>query len=121
MMGQVLAFAPNFNAAKVSGARILRLMNRKPLIQSDESIVDDPNWVSLLSIVFRVTRSMDCLLTAYPKIFGDVAHQTENSNLESSWSLQSGRQKITDVLEWSNITVVRKVGVRSSLRSAGPR
>lgn len=45
MLGQVLAFAPNFNAAKISGARILRLMERTPQIKSNESLKDDPSWV----------------------------------------------------------------------------
>jgi len=38
MVGQTMAFAPNYNKAKVSGARIVRLLDRKPKIDSSPSV-----------------------------------------------------------------------------------
>lgn len=38
MVGQTMAFAPNYNKAKVSGARILRLLDRKPAIDSSPGV-----------------------------------------------------------------------------------
>jgi hypothetical protein len=37
MVGQALAFAPNYNAAKVSSARIFKLLDRKTKIDSASS------------------------------------------------------------------------------------
>lgn len=44
MMGQALAFAPNFNSAKISAARILRLMDRHPKIVSPPVVTAEKNW-----------------------------------------------------------------------------
>jgi hypothetical protein len=38
MIGQAMSFAPNYNKAKVSGARILRLLDRKPAIENSPGI-----------------------------------------------------------------------------------
>jgi len=38
MVGQAMAFAPNYNKAKVSGARILRLLDRRPAIDSSPGV-----------------------------------------------------------------------------------
>jgi len=46
MVGQTLAFAPNYNKAKVSGARILRLLDRVPAIRSPPG--SSPQVVSLI-------------------------------------------------------------------------
>lgn len=76
MLGQVLAFAPNFNAAKISGARILRLMERVPLIKSDESVADDPSWVCILHddflglIILRLT----CFIIKLQKADGAIEY-----------------------------------------------
>jgi hypothetical protein len=32
MVGQTMAFAPNYNKAKIAGARIIRLLDRRPII-----------------------------------------------------------------------------------------
>lgn len=49
MLGQALAFAPNFNTAKISAGRIFRLLDRVPEITSPPgSEGKDVNWVSLL-------------------------------------------------------------------------
>jgi len=49
MLGQALAFAPNFNTAKISAGRIFRLLDRVPEITSPpESEDKDSDWVSLL-------------------------------------------------------------------------
>lgn len=49
MLGQALAFAPNFNTAKISAGRIFKLLDRVPQITSppgtEENVSD---WVSLL-------------------------------------------------------------------------
>lgn len=48
MLGQALAFAPNFNTAKISAGRIFRLLDRVPEITSPpESAGKDLDWVSL--------------------------------------------------------------------------
>lgn len=47
MLGQALAFAPNFNTAKISAGRIFRLLDRVPEIGSPpESEGKDLDWVS---------------------------------------------------------------------------
>lgn len=52
MLGQALAFAPNFNTAKISAGRIFRLLDRVPEITSlQESEGKDENWVSLFYIL----------------------------------------------------------------------
>lgn len=49
MLGQALAFAPNFNTAKISAGRIFRLLDRVPQITSPPgSEGKDSDWVSLL-------------------------------------------------------------------------
>lgn len=49
MLGQALAFAPNFNTAKISAGRIFRLLDRVPQITSPPGSEDkDLDWVSLL-------------------------------------------------------------------------
>lgn len=46
MLGQALAFAPNFNTAKISAGRIFNLLDRNPEIYSPpESESNDKNWV----------------------------------------------------------------------------
>lgn len=48
MLGQALAFAPNFNTAKISAGRIFRLLDRVPEITSPPgSEGKDADWVSL--------------------------------------------------------------------------
>lgn len=52
MLGQALAFAPNFNTAKISAGRIFRLLDRMPQITSPAgSAGRDVDWVSLLEIL----------------------------------------------------------------------
>lgn len=46
MLAEALSFAPNFGAARRSGARIIRALARKPAIQTEETALDDPSWVS---------------------------------------------------------------------------
>ncbi|ODM94055.1 Multidrug resistance protein 1A [Orchesella cincta] len=38
MVGQALAFAPNYNKAKISGARILTLLDRRPKIENSPGV-----------------------------------------------------------------------------------
>lgn len=38
MIGQSLAFAPNYNKAKISGARILALLDRRPKIENSPGV-----------------------------------------------------------------------------------
>ena len=38
MIGQAMSFAPNYSKGKVSGARILRLLDRKPAIENSPGI-----------------------------------------------------------------------------------
>lgn len=47
-MGQALAFAPNFNAAKISAGRIFQLLDRTPKIISPIVLNEDKNWVSYM-------------------------------------------------------------------------
>lgn len=51
MLGQALAFAPNFNTAKISAGRIFRLLDRVPQITSPPGSENkDLDWVSLYYI-----------------------------------------------------------------------
>ncbi|KAJ9592690.1 hypothetical protein L9F63_015634, partial [Diploptera punctata] len=70
MLGQTLAFAPNYNAAKMAAGRIFNLMDRKPKIVSPD--VNANEWVSIScnNIEFRyptrpevsVLRGLDLLI-----------------------------------------------------------
>lgn len=46
MMGQGLAFAPNFNAAKISAGRIFQLLDRIPKMTSLPEMPEEKDWVS---------------------------------------------------------------------------
>lgn len=46
MMGQGLAFAPNFNAAKISAGRIFQLLDRIPKMTSPPEMPEEKDWVS---------------------------------------------------------------------------
>lgn len=46
MLGQSMAFAPNFGTAKLSAGRLFQLLDRKPLISSSEDSKDPEQTVS---------------------------------------------------------------------------
>ena len=49
MLGQALAFAPNFNTAKISAGRIFRLLDRVPEIMTPPEYEEkDKDWVCIL-------------------------------------------------------------------------
>lgn len=51
MLGQALAYAPNFNTAKLSAGRIFKLLDRVPEIStSPEFDSDSKDWVNCLSV-----------------------------------------------------------------------
>lgn len=45
MLGQSLVYAPNFNSAKVCGARILATINRVPEVRTEDGVKDKKEWV----------------------------------------------------------------------------
>ena len=45
MLAEALSFAPNFAAARRSGARIILALQRTPLVQTESSAVEDASWV----------------------------------------------------------------------------
>jgi hypothetical protein len=51
MLGQALAFAPDFNQAKVSANKIIRLLERKPLIYDTSFTNLNREWVSILFLL----------------------------------------------------------------------
>ncbi|XP_053622174.1 multidrug resistance protein homolog 49-like isoform X2 [Plodia interpunctella] len=58
MLAEALSFAPNFAAARRSGARILLALRRRPTIVTEDTAVDDPQWsatgeLSFNSVHFR--------------------------------------------------------------------
>ncbi|CAH2252712.1 jg10177 [Pararge aegeria aegeria] len=52
MLAEALSFAPNFAAARRSGARIIRALARQPAVQTEDSAVDDPSWVATGKLEF---------------------------------------------------------------------
>lgn len=72
MLGQALAFAPNFNTAKISAGRIFRLLDRMPMITSPPgSEGKDADWVSLLGYYVRRGVSRDantCTVSRHPAL-----------------------------------------------------
>jgi hypothetical protein len=52
MVGQSMAFAPNYNKAKVSGARILRLLDRVPSIVSPIGSSPQSNVLKMIFAIF---------------------------------------------------------------------
>ncbi|CAH2101619.1 unnamed protein product [Euphydryas editha] len=46
MLAEALSFAPNFSAARRSGARIVRALRRRPRVRDEDSAVDEPDWVA---------------------------------------------------------------------------
>ncbi|KAI5640114.1 ABC transporter transmembrane region domain-containing protein [Phthorimaea operculella] len=44
MLAEALSFAPSFAAARRSGARIFRALDRQPTVVTEPTAVDDPNW-----------------------------------------------------------------------------
>lgn len=50
MMGQALAFAPNFSAAVSAAGRVLALLRRKPLVASTTTPAVPENYVSYVDI-----------------------------------------------------------------------
>ncbi|XP_047542452.1 multidrug resistance protein homolog 49-like [Vanessa atalanta] len=53
MLAEALSFAPNFAAARRSGARIIRALQRKPLVQNEPTAVDDPEWIATGKLEFK--------------------------------------------------------------------
>ncbi|KAI8433498.1 hypothetical protein MSG28_015530 [Choristoneura fumiferana] len=49
MLAEALSFAPNFAAARRSGARILRALRRAPLVVTEDSARELPDWVSAVT------------------------------------------------------------------------
>lgn len=60
MMGQALAFAPNFNAARISAGRIFYLFDRMPKIISPSDVEEKKNWVRKVTVVVRL-----CLVSCF--------------------------------------------------------
>jgi ATP-binding cassette subfamily B (MDR/TAP) protein 1 len=56
MLGQTLAFAPNYNAAKMAAGRLFYLMDRKPRIPSS-----DENANELVSIYGLKLHIINCV------------------------------------------------------------
>lgn len=50
MLGQTLVYAPSFHAAKVSAARIIGLIQRQPLVRTEDGVTDKKDWVSVANI-----------------------------------------------------------------------
>lgn len=46
MMGQALAFAPNFGAAVLAAGRVMTLLERRPLVESTHAPSVAENYVS---------------------------------------------------------------------------
>lgn len=70
MLGQALAFAPNFNTAKISAGRIFRLLDRMPQITSPPgSEGRDGDWVSLPEILYSEHVSMLCKRSVVRRVF----------------------------------------------------
>lgn len=46
MLAEALSFAPNFTAAKRSGARIIRALDRRPKVVTEDTARDD-DWVKI--------------------------------------------------------------------------
>ncbi|XP_035435503.1 multidrug resistance protein homolog 49 [Spodoptera frugiperda] len=44
MLGQTLVYAPSFHAAKVSAARIIGLIQRQPLVRTEDGVTDKKDW-----------------------------------------------------------------------------
>ncbi|CAG9135067.1 unnamed protein product [Plutella xylostella] len=53
MLAEALSFAPNFAAARRSGARIIQIMNRTPAIVTEDSVEDDPSWSAQGTIEYK--------------------------------------------------------------------
>jgi hypothetical protein len=49
MLGQTLAFAPNYNAAKMAAGRLFYLVDRKPRISSPDENANE--WVSIFVLL----------------------------------------------------------------------
>ncbi|XP_052738808.1 multidrug resistance protein homolog 49 [Bicyclus anynana] len=52
MLAEALSFAPNFAAARRSGARIIRALARRPAVVTENSAVDDPTWKATGKLAF---------------------------------------------------------------------
>ncbi|XP_037300517.1 multidrug resistance protein homolog 49 [Manduca sexta] len=52
MLAEALSFAPNFAAARRSGARIINALARKPLIDTEPTAHDDPGWSATGAVQF---------------------------------------------------------------------
>ena len=50
MMGQALAFAPNFGAAVLAAGRVMTLLERRPLIESTHAPSVAGDYVSIILI-----------------------------------------------------------------------
>jgi hypothetical protein len=62
MLGQGLAFVPNYNTAKIAAGRMFRLMDRKPRIYSPQ-MTDDSDWVrGILNSIYTMDFFIDILL-----------------------------------------------------------
>ncbi|CAH0712783.1 unnamed protein product, partial [Brenthis ino] len=53
MLAEALSFAPNFAAARRSGARIVRALRRTPLVQTEGTAVDDASWIATGKLNFN--------------------------------------------------------------------
>lgn len=53
MLAEALSFAPNFAAARRSGARIIRALERTPLVQTELSAVEDASWKASGKLNFK--------------------------------------------------------------------
>ncbi|XP_073965532.1 multidrug resistance protein homolog 49-like [Choristoneura fumiferana] len=52
MLAEALSFAPNFAAARRSGARILRALRRAPLVVTEDSARELPDWTASGAVTF---------------------------------------------------------------------
>ncbi|XP_063394078.1 multidrug resistance protein homolog 49-like isoform X1 [Cydia fagiglandana] len=53
MLGQSLVYAPSFNSAKASGARVLAVINRVPKVVTANGLKDKKDWVSTGQFSFK--------------------------------------------------------------------
>ncbi|CAH2056009.1 unnamed protein product, partial [Iphiclides podalirius] len=53
MLAEALSFAPNFAAAKRAAARVVSALQRKPLVLTEPTALDDPHWSATGDINFE--------------------------------------------------------------------
>ena len=133
MVGQATAFAPNYNKAVLAAARVFRLLDRKPLIDSrgqsglrlvrkssnplfywkSEEFATKSVVTKIFFVYFEVSNNLNVTLQSPNKINHSIVDQKNENNFPNwpSWQLSA------QLLSWLDCQLLLILEVRKGRRS----